>query len=256
MVGDFLRVYVLHLDSTTTSRDEGAHGMIKRDLEVSTNDFLTALRSMERTLTHQHRKAIDEIEQEKVNISVSHRILLFREVIGKISSTAIAKALALRNNYLPVHQEPCTGLTKGNVGIPCIHEIRAAFEGQRSLSISQFHSHWHLSPSSTEEVAPTDPQLLVLEPQIVRTRDRPAGSQNCPPQTTQNNSTRREPSGFEYEATEEARDRDRNREQGQGGRRGQAGRGRDGRGRGKPRERPGASQYAGIPSEMTGVLEF
>ena len=25
-----------------------------------------------------------------------------------------------------------------------------AFEGQRSLSISQFHSHWHLSPSSTE----------------------------------------------------------------------------------------------------------
>src|SRR5882762_11820823 len=85
----------------------------------------------------------------------------------------------------------------------------------RSLSISQFHSHWHLSPSSTEEVAPTDPQLLVLEPQIVRTRDRPAGSQNCPPQTTQNNSTRREPSGFEYEATEEARDRDRNREQGQ-----------------------------------------
>jgi hypothetical protein len=71
--------------------------MIKRDLEVSTNDLLTGLRSMERTLTHQHRKAIDEIEQEKVSIS------LFREVIGKISSTAIAKALALRNNYLPVH---------------------------------------------------------------------------------------------------------------------------------------------------------
>jgi hypothetical protein len=54
----------------------------------------------------------------------------------------------------------------------------------------------------------------------------------------------------------EARDRDRNREQGQRGRRGQAGRGRGGRGRGKPRERPWASQYAGIPSEMTGVLEF
>ena len=62
MVRDFLRVYtkdVLHLDSTTTSR---SHGMIKRDSEVSTNDFLTALRSMERTLTHQHRKVIDEIE--------------------------------------------------------------------------------------------------------------------------------------------------------------------------------------------------
>ena len=76
--------------------------MIKRDPEVSTNDFLTGLRSMERTLTHQHQKVIDEIEQEKVSISVSHRIPLFREVIGKISSTALAKGLALRNNYLPV----------------------------------------------------------------------------------------------------------------------------------------------------------
>jgi hypothetical protein len=122
--------------------------MIKRDLEVSTNDFLTGLRSMERTLTHQHWKVIDEIERGKVSISVSHRIPLFREVIGKISSTALAKAIALRNNYLV----PCTGLTKENVGIPCIHEIRAAFEGQRSLSISQFHSHWHLSLSSTKEV--------------------------------------------------------------------------------------------------------
>ena len=41
----FLHVYtknVLHLDNNTmTSRDEGAHSMIKRDLEVSTNDFLT-----------------------------------------------------------------------------------------------------------------------------------------------------------------------------------------------------------------------
>jgi hypothetical protein len=115
---------------------------------------------MERTLTYQHRKVIDEIEQEKVGISVSHRIPLFREVIGKISSTALAKALAYRNNYLlvgaPGRREikPCTGLTKKNVGIPCIHEIRAAFEGQRSLSISQFHSHCHLSPSLTEEVAP------------------------------------------------------------------------------------------------------
>ena len=32
------------------------------------------------------------------------------------------------------------------------------------------------------------------------------------------------------------------------------GRGRGGRGRGKPRERPWASQYAGILSEMTGIL--
>src|SRR5467141_4563759 len=100
MVGDSYRP-VLHLDSTTTSRDEGAHGMIKRDLEVSTNDFLTGLRSMERTLTYQHRKVIDEIEQEKVSISISHRIPLFREVIEKLSSTALACRLALRNTYLP-----------------------------------------------------------------------------------------------------------------------------------------------------------
>jgi hypothetical protein len=63
------------------------------------------------------------------------------------------------------------------------------------------HPSIEQSPRVTD---PIDPQLLMLEPQIVRTRDRPAGSRNCPPQTTQNNYTRREPSGFEYEATEEA----------------------------------------------------
>ena len=143
--------------------------MIKGDLEVSTNDFLTGLRSMERTLTHQHRKVIDEIEQEKVSISVSHRIPLFREVIGKISSTALAKTLTLRNNnYLPVGApgrreiKPCTGVTKKTVGIPCIHAIRQVFEGQRFLSIAHFHSHRHLCP-------------IPLEPETARTGGRPVG---------------------------------------------------------------------------------
>ena len=55
------------------------------------------------TLPKIYRHSSEEIEQEKVTISVSHRIPLFREVIEKISSTAtLAKALALRNNYLPV----------------------------------------------------------------------------------------------------------------------------------------------------------
>src|SRR5882762_10196372 len=38
----------------------------------------------------------------------------------------------------------------------------------KANGLSPFHnsSHWHLSPSSTEKVAPIDPQLLVLEPQI------------------------------------------------------------------------------------------
>src|ERR1700727_1851464 len=103
MVGDFLRVYtkdVLHLDSTTTSRDKGAHGMIKRDLEVSTNDFLTALRSMERTLTHEHRKVIDESEKSTFLFLIAS--FCFVKSLGRFQSTAIAKALALRNNYLPV----------------------------------------------------------------------------------------------------------------------------------------------------------
>jgi hypothetical protein len=45
---------------------EGVLALVKRGLVVSTNDFLTSLRPLERTLTHQYRKAIDEIEQEKI----------------------------------------------------------------------------------------------------------------------------------------------------------------------------------------------
>ena len=95
MVGDFLRVYtkdVLHLDSTTTSRDKGAHGMIKtfkRDLEVSTNDFLTALRSMERTLTHQHRKVIDESEKSTFLFLLAS--FCFVKSLGRFQALALLK---------------------------------------------------------------------------------------------------------------------------------------------------------------------
>ena len=85
---------------------------------------------------------------------------------------------------------------------------------------------------------------------------RPAGSQNRPMRTNQNNSTRREPSGFEYEAIEEARDRDGNREQGQGGRRGQADRGRGRGSRGRGREQGWDMVNMQVYQAMTGVLEF
>src|ERR1700722_6516459 len=120
MVGDFLRVYtkdVLHLDSTTTSRDEGAHGMIKRDLEVSTNDFLTALRSMERTLTHQHLKVIDESEKSTFLFLIAS--FCFVKSLGRFQALPLLKLQRFETTiYQLVHQEPCTGLTKENVGNP------------------------------------------------------------------------------------------------------------------------------------------
>ena len=65
--------------------------MIKRDLEVSTNDFLTGLRSMERTLTHQHWKVIDEIERGKSAFLFLIASLCFVKSLGRFQALPLLK---------------------------------------------------------------------------------------------------------------------------------------------------------------------
>src|SRR5467141_1719345 len=53
-VGFSIPTLHLHLGNQATSRGEAAHWCLKQDLQVSTNDLLTVIRSFERTVTNQH----------------------------------------------------------------------------------------------------------------------------------------------------------------------------------------------------------
>jgi hypothetical protein len=83
------------------------------------------------------------------------------------------------------------GTTFKSQGIPCIHALMELQRRQLPLEMCHFNHQWWLKPI----LEPLDPRLLLQELAVVRTRGRPAGSQNRP---GNDNSTRRDPSGFEY----------------------------------------------------------
>jgi hypothetical protein len=288
--------FYLHFDNTATSLNEAAHGYLKRDLEVSTHDMLATIQPIERTITYRHQEVRRGLEKDRIDVPLRLLSPLFNRVVKKISSYALAKVASLRDEYLPVGgpgkktiPTDCTGVTRRTRGIPCIHKIKECFEAQRSLSVNDFHLHWHLYEA--QDTIQIDPRLLVLEPRVVRSRGRPAGSLNriIPssqmtasqqgPAPSQDSSTRRDPSRFERVISQEAANRG-----GRGGRRGrgnararggstasnhqsqqsanqtvdqegtQAQRGSRSRGVGRQQRTDGA--YEGIPAEMTGVIEF
>jgi MULE transposase domain len=189
----------LHFGNFATSRSEGAHGLIKRDLEVSTGDILTAVQSIERTLSHQHHRVEDELAAAQNTKPVRHLASpLLSRLLTKVSPVAINKVASIRDKYLPAGSrgrlpisETCTGVTTRTMGIPCVHTIKNFFDSGQPLTKANFHPQWHLEPENQAEIS--DPRLLLLEPRVVRPRGRPPGAVN------QDHSTRRDASGFEHE---------------------------------------------------------
>ena len=278
----FLHCYTdiyLHFDMRATSRGEGSHWMLKRDLGTSVADLLTVIRSFERTVTHQHELFKKALDQERINKPTSMlKSFLVGNVLTKASQHALRKVINIHDRYLSLGRGKeeipplCSGNTKRTMGIPCIHVIMECIEMQRPLSLDQFHEQWYLY--RPEDLPPVNPRMIVLEPRVVASgRGRPAGATNIPttqPTGRQDTSTRREPSAFERVLSqEEPRRRGRGRGRGservqpytqpngdnnephgntRGGRRGARARG--------AQRTDQRGQYEGIPGEMTGVLEF
>jgi hypothetical protein len=287
----FLHCYTdiyLHFDMRATSRGEGSHWMLKRDLGTSVADLLTVIRSFERTVTHQHELFKKALDQERINKPTS---MLKSPLVGDVltkAQHALRKVFNIYNRYLPPgpgkEEIPllCSGNTKRTMGIPCIHIIKECVDMQRPLSLDQFHEQWYLYRH--EDLPPVNPRMIVLEPRVVESgRGRPAGATNIPtsqPAGRQDTSTRREPSAFERVLSqEEPRRRGRGRGRGRvqpsrpngqqtpqearregdsgnnephgntrGGRRGARGRG--------AQRADQRGQYDGIPGDMTGIMEF
>jgi hypothetical protein len=173
----------LHLGNQATSRVEGAHWCLKRDLHVSTNDLLGVIQSFERTVVNQHIKVQQQIDDEQIKKLFHHQEFLFRNLFGKIANRAIRLVTKIKEAHLPIGPgktpiKDCTGTTKKTLGIPCIHEIQPYVSAKNALGMAQFHPFWYLT--TPESLPPIDPRLLVLEPQKNRTRGRPKGAKNKP----------------------------------------------------------------------------
>ncbi len=83
----------LHFGHKATSKAEGAHALIKRELMVSTNNVVTVGNALVRTLKDQHAARKATLERVKVNLLIKLLIPLFRDVVGKVTSQRLHRML-------------------------------------------------------------------------------------------------------------------------------------------------------------------
>jgi hypothetical protein len=87
----------LHFGHRATSKAERAHALIKRELMVSTNDVVTVVNALVRTLKDQHAARKAALECVKVNLPIKLLIPLFRDVMGKVAPQALHRMLDIRD---------------------------------------------------------------------------------------------------------------------------------------------------------------
>jgi hypothetical protein len=154
----------LHFGHRATSKAEGAHALIKRKLMVSTNDIVTVVNALIRTLKDQHAARKAALERAKVNLPIKLLIPLFRNVVGKVAPQALHRMLDIRNKQLSTcvatALPPYTNTMKDSMGLPCVHVIDTYLRANAGfLQVTDFHLQWHLQPIAT--LPPLDPRLQI-----------------------------------------------------------------------------------------------
>ena len=105
--------------------------------------------------------------------------------------TLLVEQLALAKEN--THNKPCSSAFTTVHGIPCYHEIRTREPLHLKITKNDFHSHWHFQrqlngrPIRLPPPPQQQPQPIIFEPNIVRTRGRPR----------RDNTTRRDSSSWE-----------------------------------------------------------
>jgi hypothetical protein len=125
----FMRCYlngILHYDELTSSRVEGAHAKIKHELRSSTGDILATMQGVSRVVLYTNWQAFHSIEDQIYRKPVSLQVPLFRDVLGKVSTSAIRRVYNAWGEYLRMEKPRprCSQYKSRSLGIPCNHIIK------------------------------------------------------------------------------------------------------------------------------------
>ena len=171
---------VLHFDTTSTSRGEGAHAMLKRHLGTSSGDLKTVVDAISLLLTNEYHDYQIKLNEDKIRYPLELRKPIFQQLSPYVSTEAIRR---INTQYQLLTDQPtalpsCTNTFTTSTGLPCSHQIQERLYGQGSLILEDVHSHWWFDKNPPPR---RNNLLLVEEPDIVRPRGRPPGAKTEEP---------------------------------------------------------------------------
>ncbi|KAI1000013.1 hypothetical protein K3495_g8182, partial [Podosphaera aphanis] len=163
-------------NTTTVSRLEGAHAVLKRWIRTPTKKLSSVWASIQLALSDQINEIRIKRSRARDSLPAGISGELYYGVLGRISHFALhetckqvkyARNEELRTRY--GQSSICTGTFNKSIGMPCWHIIQERMSQNRGLMINDFHQHWRFV-----RLQPTYQQLIpdppILDPVIWQQR--------------------------------------------------------------------------------------
>jgi Zinc knuckle len=172
----------LHFGTTSTSRGEGNHFVVKRFLKIVNLDLLMVLKNLRLLLERQFTELNAQMESEKNVVAHRHTMPFMKPLLKRISKFALDKMLDQHRQSLDMSEEDaCTSIFQQSYGIPCKHDIKRRIAEGRRFELSDIHVQWHLERnpysnaasrvSSEAPLSPRQRQLKALQDRLYSLED-------------------------------------------------------------------------------------
>ena len=134
---------ILHFGTTTTSRSEEEHAMLKRQLKSFTDNLKTVIDDIKLLLMNEYQNHLINLNEIKMRIFMMLRKSIFQHLIASVISIAMRKILP-QYEFL-INQSTiflfCTDVFNTSMRLPCNHVIQQRlFEGD-DLLLNDVHIH-------------------------------------------------------------------------------------------------------------------
>ena len=139
----FTNIY-MHIGSTSTSRVEGNHSVLKSYISISKLNLLEVFKRISLMLLNQAKELKSSIMLEQLKLSHRHRLNIFASINKKVSQFALDKILE-QYKYADNNEiSECTGHFTKIYGLPCKHRILECIGLDSPLSLDDIHVQWRL----------------------------------------------------------------------------------------------------------------
>jgi len=139
----------MHLGTTSTSRGEGNHHVLKSYLKTPLADLLMVFQRLSLMLENQFVELKQKTEEEKICVAHRHKHPCMRKLLGHVSKFALTK---IAEQVERATRDGCTGTFTRVWGLPCKHRLWHMTQNNSVVELSDVHNQWLL----TDEVLPPE----------------------------------------------------------------------------------------------------
>ncbi|KAL7252612.1 hypothetical protein ACSBR1_007225 [Camellia fascicularis] len=180
-----------HFGNRVSSRVEGAHGKLKKYLQVSTGDLHRVKNKICLAIENEYKEIKAQLSSERIQIPHKCNAHFFKDLITNVSTFSMGELLRQYEMVTNGTMQPtCTGHFMASMGLSCAHKMMNWKEDK--------YQEWPIiqKEDAQERISQlVNPSLpLLLEPNVQPHRGRPSGTKKG----KESSSTRRNASKFEF----------------------------------------------------------